>query len=513
MGMMLNVSRPASDFVITNARKITELKVGLLSESEENGKKLYRQSFSFIAILIVVSVAISALLGFYIAASISRPLRATVNMISEMLKGHLSGRLGLNRRDEVGVMAETMDKFADDMQNIVIGTMKKISEGDLSTNIELRDNKDEIAAALKTTIDSLRELIIDDGGRVLQAAAGKDLSQKLTSEYKGEFATMKNNINTVVQSLGTALNQVSEAVAQVTSASGEIASGAQSLAEGANVQASSLEEISSSLEEMSSMTKQNAENSNQAKLLAAEARTAANEGDTSMKRMAEAIQQIKTSSDNTAKIIKTIDDIAFQTNLLALNAAVEAARAGEAGKGFAVVAEEVRNLAMRSAEAAKNTATMIEESVENANGGVRITEEVGVSLGRIVDRAERLGGLIAEIAAASNEQALGIEQVNKAVAQMNQVTQSNAANSEESASASEELSSQAAELANMVSEFTLSADSGRRRDGKSDHRLGRHDQKPKVSGLGLTISVRKPAAKVLNAEAILPLDEDELNRF
>jgi methyl-accepting chemotaxis protein len=182
-----------------------------------------------------------------------------------------------------------------------------------------------------------------------------------------------------------------------------------------------------------------------------------------MKRMGSAIMKIKESSDSTAKIIKTIDEIAFQTNLLALNAAVEAARAGEAGKGFAVVAEEVRNLAQRSAEAAKNTAQLIEESQENSEGGVRISDEVGKILGRIVDGVKKVNDLIGEFNAASNEQSNGIEQVNIAVSQMNKVTQQNAANSEESASAAEELNSQAEELAAMVSGFKLSSSSERQR--------------------------------------------------
>ena len=176
--------------------------------------------------------------------------------------------------------------------------------------------------------------------------------------------------------------------------------------------------------------------------------------------MSQAIDDIKTSSDETAKIIKTIDEIAFQTNLLALNAAVEAARAGEAGKGFAVVAEEVRNLAQRSAEAARNTADMIEGSVKNADNGVQISQEVGQSLQEIAEGNRKVNDLVAEIAAASAEQAQGIEQINTAVGQMDQVTQSNTASAEESSSAAEELASQAQELKGMVTRFKLSENGG-----------------------------------------------------
>ncbi len=240
---------------------------------------------------------------------------------------------------------------------------------------------------------------------------------------------------------------------QVAAASGQVSAASQSLAEGATEQAAGLEETSSSLEEMSSMTKQNADNAQQANTLAAEARKAANTGAEAMTRMSQAINDIQKSSDETAKIIKVIDEIAFQTNLLALNAAVEAARAGEAGKGFAVVAEEVRNLAMRSAEAAKNTASMIEESVKNANHGVDIASEVGKVLDEIVHGIGKTTDLVSEIAAASQEQAQGIDQVNTAVSQMDKVTQQNAANAEESASASEELSSQAESMNDIVGEL------------------------------------------------------------
>jgi len=403
-----------------------------------------KNTIAFFIVAMLLFCAVAVLVGLYIAGGIARPMKATVNMIHEMERGHLDTRLRLDRGDEIGVMAKAMDGFADDLQNVVVKAMKKISVGDLEMMIEPKDSRDEVSDALKNTVKALRKLIIDDGGRVLNAAANKDLSQRLKREYKGAFDTLKNNINTVVSNLDEA--------------NGQISGRAQSLAEGSNEQASSLEEVSASLEEMSSMTKLNAENTNQAKLLAAEARAAAKDGDAYMKTMAEAIRQIKASADNTAKIVKSIDDIAFQTNLLALNAAVEAARAGDAGKGFAVVAGEVRNLAMRSAEAAKNTANLIEESVKNADSGVEITEKVAEALTQIVDRIVKVGDLIVDIATASAEQAQGIEQVNAAVTQMNHVTQ--------------EFSSQAAGLAEMVSAFKLSEDRGKNAEPPTIERRG-----------------------------------------
>ena len=254
----------------------------------------------------------------------------------------------------------------------------------------------------------------------------------------------------ITRPINGVINNLTQGSEQISSASTQVAQSSQQMAEGASEQASSLEEISSSLEEMASMTRQNADNAKSANEMAAGAREAAEKGSHVMDRMAEAIGKIKTSSDQTAKIVKTIDEIAFQTNLLALNAAVEAARAGDAGKGFAVVAEEVRSLAQRSAEAAKNTASLIEESQKNADGGVRVSTEVGEILKRIFEAAQKVTQLSAEVSTGSLEQAQGIEQINTAVAQMDKVVQGNAANAEESASASETLSAQAHDLSRQV---------------------------------------------------------------
>jgi methyl-accepting chemotaxis protein len=261
----------------------------------------------------------------------------------------------------------------------------------------------------------------------------------------------------LVQSLKRVLTRMAlvldESSNQSVAAAGLVSSSSQGLAEGASEQASSLEETSSSLEEMAAMTKRNAENARQANDIAKQAREAANKGVSDMQTMSAAMEAIKVSSDDIAKIIKTIDEIAFQTNILALNAAVEAARAGEAGMGFAVVADEVRTLAQRCAQAAKETAGKIEGAIAKTGQGVEINGKVAAVLNDIVTKVRQVDELVTEVAGASREQTDGITQINSAVGQMDKVTQSNAASAEETAAAAEELNGQAEIMKQSVGEL------------------------------------------------------------
>ncbi len=253
--------------------------------------------------------------------------------------------------------------------------------------------------------------------------------------------------------LGTVSQQLEAGADQTAAAAGQVSSSSQTLAEGSSEQAASLEETSAALSEIASMTKRNSESAGQAKGLANQTRHAAEAGAASMTEMSAAMDGIKESSNNIAKIVKTIDEIAFQTNILALNAAVEAARAGEAGAGFAVVAEEVRSLAQRSAQSAKETATLIEQSVSRSDNGVQISTKVAASFQDIVTNARKVDDLVAQIATASEEQTQGITQVTSAVGQMDSVTQANAGSAEEAASAAEELNAQAAVMRESVQEL------------------------------------------------------------
>jgi methyl-accepting chemotaxis protein len=323
------------------------------------------------------------------------------------------------------------------------------------------------------------------------------------------------------------ISGISDGAEQVAAASIQVSSTSQHLAEGSSDQAASLEETSASLEEITSMTKQNADHAQQAKHMMTEVQRIVNNVSANMTNMAEAIVEVTKSTEETGKIIKTIDEIAFQTNLLALNAAVEAARAGEAGAGFAVVADEVRNLAMRAAEAAKNTSNLIENTIKGVKNGNELTKLTQEAFRANVEISGKIANLIDEIAAASQEQSRGIGEISKAMVEMDKVTQQTAANAEESASASEEMNAQAARMKEFVHDL-LAMVSGNGNGSISPVRLERSKKKiagpisisnaPIVSvaerrGLKHAVTPADARGKVVKASQLIPMQENEFRDF
>lgn len=327
----------------------------------------------------------------------------------------------------------------------------------------------------------LSRIISNPVGMMLKTAekiAEGDLDVEINYEGKDElgqlaraFKRMSDYLNDVMTNISISSDQVAVGATQVSSSS-------QALSQGATEQASSVEELTASIEQISAQTLQNAENAGRANEIALSSKADAVTGNDHMQGMLKAMDEINEASASISKIIKVIDDIAFQTNILALNAAVEAARAGQHGKGFAVVAEEVRNLAAKSANAAKETTALIEGSIKKSEGGTKIASETAVSLTKIVEGVSKAADLVGQIATASHEQSAGIAQINKAIQQVSEVIQTNSATSEESAAASEELSGQADMLKEQISRFKLKKHAGSHSYTESHSDEGR-DSKPK----------------------------------
>jgi methyl-accepting chemotaxis protein len=328
----------------------------------------------------------------------------------------------------------------------------------------------------------------------------------------------------ITRPINRVISGLTEASEQVSSAAGEVSSASQSLAEGSTQQAATVEETSSRMEILFSMTKQNAGNAGQADSLMKQANQVVNKANASMSQLATSMQEISKASEETSKIIKTIDEIAFQTNLLALNAAVEAARAGEAGAGFAVVADEVRNLAMRAADAAKNTAALIEGTVKKVTEGTSLVKTTNDAFKEVADSTAKVGELVGEIAAASTEQAQGIEQVNISITEMDKVTQQNAATAEESAAASEELNAQAEEMKSFVADLSAmvggnaAVSTGGSRTVKRPKAAGHVRQAPKkLPDIAKRPTKRRALttqrSKEVNPDDIIFMDEDDFKDF
>jgi methyl-accepting chemotaxis protein len=498
--------------------------------------------------------AIVAVITYWIAGQIAGPMATAAEAADRLAVGDTDFEIeALDREDELGTMTAALARLSAYMTNLAHAA-EKVASGDMAIDIEPQSEQDKLSRAFLTVVqvnkdleqeltrlarhardgalekrgrvdlfkgayaeivgginEMLDEILqpISEASDVLVKVAARDLSARMTGDYKGDHAAIKDSLNTAVDNLDAALSEVAAAADQVASASDRISLGSQTVAEGSSEQAASLEEVSSSLQEMASTTEQNTRNAREAQSITESAGDATEKGVAAMKRLSEAVIQIKDSSDSTARIVKTIDEIAFQTNLLALNAAVEAARAGDAGKGFAVVAEEVRNLAMRSAEAAKETAHLIEGSVENTERGVTINEEVVKRLGEIEGGVDRVRDVMAEIATASEQQSRGVNEISTAVEEMNVVTQSTAANAEESSSAADDLATQAQKVRDLVSSFELSRRGGSASAGAA-----------KVSAKGRSWARKAPAgngsAKASKelVDEIFPLeDERVLNGF
>ena len=325
---------------------------------------------------------------------------------------------------------------------------KSVAAGELNIDLQSSGKDEGVFAEMKNMMSSLSEK-----ATLAQQIAGGDLSKEVT--LASERDVLGKALKDMVANLNDVLGQIQVSGEQIASGSGQVSDSSQSLSQGATEQASSLEEISASLNQLSSQTTTNAENANQANQLASDAQDAAQQGGERMESMISAMGEINEAGQNISKIIKTIDEIAFQTNLLALNAAVEAARAGQHGKGFAVVAEEVRNLAARSAKAAEETSELIEGSVEKTENGSAIANQTAEALQEIFNGISKTSDLVAEIAAASSEQAQGVSQISQGISQIDQVTQQNTANAEESAASAEELSGQAESMKQMLGRFML----------------------------------------------------------
>jgi len=394
-------------------------------------------------------------------------LNAIVDLITQIAQGEtkgLEGLLKIGRRSENDRLMPMMIVMMTTIKDLVL-EVTRIADAAGKGNLETRSSASkfeggyrEVLEGFNNALDAIAEPI-NEAAAVLEELADGNLDTNMVGDYTGSYKIIKSSINHVVETFNDVIGGITETSDQVSSGSRQVSDGSQALAQGATEQASSVEELTAAITQVAAQTRENAINANEANELALNAKEHAEQGNEHMNSMLNSMKEINESSGNISKIIKVIDDIAFQTNILALNAAVEAARAGQHGKGFAVVAEEVRNLAARSANAAKETTTLIEGSIKKVETGTNIANETAKALVEIVEGVTKAATLVGHIANASNEQASAISQINKGVEQVSMVVQTNSATAEESAAASEELSSQAAVLMEMISKFNLKRDS------------------------------------------------------
>ena len=408
MDALLNEADPVAREIDTTLSKLIEDNISEGEKISKDNLATANKTVIIMMVIIIVAVIISVILGLFISGTISKPITKVVDAANKLAVGDINVNVSVDRKDEIGNLVHSFSKMVENIREQAFA-VEKIAEGDLTATVKVKSDDDLLGKKLQEMIETNNEILA--------------------------------NIN-------TASDQVAAGAKQVSNSS-------QILSQGSTEQASSIEEITASMTQVATQSKQNAGNANQANNLALTAKEDAINGNIKMQEMVSAMAEINESSSSISKIIKVIEEIAFQTNILALNAAVEAARAGHHGKGFAVVAEEVRNLAARSANAAKETTEMIENSIKKVESGTQIANSTAEALNRIVDGVAKAADLVGDIASASSEQASGIAQINLAISQVAQVVQVNSATAEESAAASEELSSQAEIMKSAVSRFRL----------------------------------------------------------